>query len=397
MADATALLVQALMNRQQETNPWQQAGASLAQTQVPTMAGEGFWRNFLANAAPSALGGMMMAYGTNQANKNEAVLATKLQDAFKPGADPYAPLAGTSMQNIAPVIDLMNRQNQQEMVQDRASPEEVASIQNALKQMGSNIEIPQNVDRKTLDGIVAGAKLQAGAKPDPGDSINPYVEDIVRGAYGIPEDAPQLTQRDAMRLKETVRPLPDSQAESFGEAKQLLSDVERISGLIDQFDDSSPQRVFKAGKVKYIGGLFADPKSPEYKFYAELERIQKSLAKATEPGGRLSNQDFEILDNLIKGIPIYDTKETIKERMSTVLKQATSAINNKYESLKSAGYNMRDLKPIDASGALERINGGAPTAPVQPDNQAPPALNLQDPEQYKSYKEQYKAKLRQGG
>lgn len=389
MADATGLLIQALMNQKEEYNPWQTAGVSIASQKTPIMPHEGFWRNFLASAAPQAIGGAIMAYGNREAKNDQAALATKLQQAFTTN-DPYSALSGTNMQNMAPIIDLVKQQRDQVALTDQATPEEIATVQSALSQMGKNIQIPKGTSREALNGIIAGVKLEASQKPKGEDQMNPFVEEQVRQAYGVPSDAPPITQRDARRLHETFRPIPDKDAKQFGSTKSFIDTVKRLKGLSTQFDDgflSGVFRDFKAGNVPYLGDALADPDSPEYKFYAELNRLQKMLAGELEPGGKLSNQDYEILKGLVRGVSLYDKRKTIEDRLNNLQDYAVKVNHNMFNSLKDAGFNMRDLTPATFDNVAE--------SPPQ-DPQAPSPLDLRDPQQYNQYKEQLKAKMRQG-
>lgn len=94
---------------------------------------------------------------------------------------------------------------------------------------------------------------------------------------------------------------------------------------------------------KTAGRLMSEPQTSDYEFYSRAKVTAKKFASTTEPGGRLSNQDFEIIQPLFLGEALKDKKEVIKARLDAALDKLESTYDTNAAQFSQSGYGLNQI------------------------------------------------------
>ncbi len=155
--------------------------------------------------------------------------------------------------------------------------------------------------------------------------------------------------------------LPDASVDDKLAAGKNFNDViTKMDRLSDEmYSDPGVVEAIKAGKLT---SLYKDPKSPAYRYFAQAELAKKMIARMNDSGA-LSKIDVEMFDPLVVGSPIYDTKDSVKQRIADLRQLGNEKISNMVQGLEATGRNVTKAKKMfgkEIAGAKTGAGGLSP-------------------------------------
>lgn len=159
-------------------------------------------------------------------------------------------------------------------------------------------------------------------------SIPPYV--LQTNLYGTGSNLkrPGDSQIDRMTAGEGAR-------FSIGKAKELAGQF--TPGVMS---------ALRAGKIT---NLYKDPSDPAYQFYAQIEKLKKEVARMNDSGA-LTQLDVDMFKPLVEGSPVYDTQETIQERLDELNQYIENKRNNTLGANRAGGRTMSGFSDSPPAG-----------------------------------------------
>jgi hypothetical protein len=112
----------------------------------------------------------------------------------------------------------------------------------------------------------------------------------------------------------------------------------------------------KAGKIT---DLYKDPDSVSYKYYAQMDKLMKEVARMNDSGA-LTQLDVDMFKPLTVGSPVYDSPEAIDERLEALERYIE---NKRAKFLEASGKAGRNVSGFDApnvpqgTGQTKTVNG----------------------------------------
>ena len=337
-----------------------------------------------------------------------AKFGVKQQDVAPPIVAPMDPTTGTPMdpaQAQAPQTPQAEPQNfdpiegyklaqQIAMQQGNLSAAAEASRAQKALQGGSQDRLLTDVEAMQLD-VPPGTPLSVA---------NSMLR--ARGIEGIQSrfDDPSLAKARDLNVTLKNQRATGTQFQNIGgpeltkiqSSEGALVSVGEVNGLVEQLDPGALSAL-KAGKVTE---LYKDPGEPAYRMYATLDLLKKQVARMNDSGA-LTQLDVDMFAPLTVGSPIYDSQESLKQRMDDlaryIAKKKEIIISTNERAFRNMdrfkdpawqnGQPAPDAAP-DVAGAVER---GAGTAQVAGSGKLP-----RNPDGSVLTREQFMA-LRQGG
>lgn len=124
----------------------------------------------------------------------------------------------------------------------------------------------------------------------------------------------------------------DSQLDRLTTAKEAKANILSVQGLLDGVDPGA----LSALAAGQITDLYKDPSSNAYRMYAKLELLKKQVARMNDSGA-LTQLDVEMFQPLTVGSPIYDDKESLKQRMIDLMDYIETKEKSVIESNRAGG------------------------------------------------------------
>jgi hypothetical protein len=164
-------------------------------------------------------------------------------------------------------------------------------------------------------------------------TINPYK--LQTNLYGTGANAKPIGESSLEKMSAGV-----GAKASIANAKQFATEFE--PGIMS---------ALRAGKIT---DWYKNPDDPAYKFYAEVAKLKKEVARMNDSGA-LSQPDVEMFAPLVEGSPVYDSPEAIQERLTALEKYIDTKRNAILTANKMGGRNTfgltQNIEPSTGSGA----------------------------------------------
>ncbi len=164
-------------------------------------------------------------------------------------------------------------------------------------------------------------------------SINPYK--LQTNLYGTGANAKPIGESALEKMSAGV-----GAKASIANAKQFATEFE--PGIMS---------ALRAGKIT---DWYKNPDDPAYKFYAEVAKLKKEVARMNDSGA-LSQPDVEMFAPLVEGSPVFDSPEAIQERLTALEKYIDTKRNAILTANKTGGRNTfgltQSIEPTTGSGA----------------------------------------------
>ncbi len=199
----------------------------------------------------------------------------------------------------------------------------------------------------------SAAAREAKAKPE---IPNEVIQEIAKRTGQDPNTVRAFSQMDPYQMQTmmyamgaNVRPLSDStlqQISSGKGGKQLIKDlrplVEQMSG------DNGLARAVKSGNAT---SYYKQPGTAAYDFYAKIPVLQKMVAGIME-SGKLTDQDVTFLTPFITGSILYDTPQTIQNRLNGLEKYLDERQGSIVDTFEKGGRNVSGFKQESNPGNM---------------------------------------------
>lgn len=191
-----------------------------------------------------------------------------------------------------------------------------------------------------------------------------------------------LTLKEQQATGTQYQKISDSELTKIQSSEGSMATIGEVNSLLDQLDPGALSAL-KAGKVT---DLYKDPGSPAYRMYANLDLLKKQVARMNDSGA-LTQLDVEMFAPLTAGSPIYDSKESVRQRMDDLARYISRKKQSVIETNEKAYRNMDRFKDSEVgldvapdSFKIPTTSGAGNAGGLTPEEAA--------------YKEQYKQKLR---
>lgn len=320
--------------------------------------------------------GYTQSLGESQAQNEYSNLATKLSKAYE-SPNVIAALQGDrDLGQFAGLASLIKNQRNAELDQYKeklklenpflfgatpqgASPANMESMVEGVTGGGTGDQFTDEFIKARRLGAPAGQaityatkKAGIGQRNYPSQTpLSPTQKDFYGQQLGIPEEQREerLSTMGALEKELDLQKFQGERKRPIGEAetKYLSSNdffqyrVKRLEELADKMSDDPG--VIKAAKGGKILPWFGKTDSPEYKYYAELTAAQQEYARSKDSGA-LSTFDVKIWEPLFTGLPIFDDKQTIKQRLKDLSTSIKEARKIQLTSMKKGGVNLFDFE-----------------------------------------------------
>lgn len=361
MPDYSGLL-QALAGEQQsyaQQNPWIIGGQAVLKTPVYATNETDPLQTALVQALQGLVGGFATSYGQGQAQTQADALSSKLQNALMGAQQPGgAGLADALLADSDPAVKKLGQAAyMQQLAQEAEDRSRVRKLleEESIKAQFREPKTPSVETFGDEDIMFQGGKeigrtkhavstrqgIMSETAPD-------TIVDQLRERYNLtPEQLPYgtsnlgISQQIQLQTKagENIRaPNPD-------EIKQLSANdifqgrIAELKKLSEGISDSNLKRMFQGGKILSFLG---DPNSDDYKFYSLLKGAQQEFAR-TKDSGMLSVFDVKLWGPLFEGIPLFDTKKGLQERLDAILARQQEAKNITLGNLKKGNVNVENF------------------------------------------------------
>lgn len=102
----------------------------------------------------------------------------------------------------------------------------------------------------------------------------------------------------------------DSQLDKMVAGEGAKFSIGKARELATQFNPGV-MSALRAGKIT---DYYKNPADPSYKFYAQVDKLKKEVARMNDSGA-LTQMDVDMFNPLVLGSPIFDSQETVLERL----------------------------------------------------------------------------------
>jgi hypothetical protein len=165
------------------------------------------------------------------------------------------------------------------------------------------------------------------------------------------------------------KPIPAAKLEKLDDNEDILDALDRMEGYANQMGDGPTaglEYYAKTGQLPLIGGLTADPDSPDFMLKAEAGPIQQKLAKQSAPGA-VSDQESKSMEMLVSGQAARMGKSSVLYHLNVLRSGAAKRAARSLETYKASKYfDTGDLEALYEQRALDREagRGGMQQQPV---------------------------------
>lgn len=214
----------------------------------------------------------------------------------------------------------------------------------------------------------------------------------IRRMVSKPKEAFNQEQTVLKNLGGNLSKATSQQTSKMDAALDLTNHLDRMQELLGEMgNDPSVQMALKAGKINQLA---QDPKSPVYKFYAELEPAKVQMAKL-DVNQRLTSDMVEHFNALTVGSPAWNDKQVLQDRVNAIRHYADGRISNVIHVAKANRVNTSGIESLfstqlgrdKASKASPDYTASGPGVSPSMSAPDPSQYDLSDPQQKQSYVE----------
>lgn len=241
---------------------------------------------------------------------------------------------------------LLYEDARQRLTSKEAEQKSIRDAINDADERGQYLQYQQEMMNERAKAAAAGR-----AKPPVPEAV---IEEIAKRTGQSPDTVRAFSQMDPYQMQNMMyalgantKPVAESQIDKIAAAESSKASIDTARNLALQFSPGILSAL-RAGKVT---GWYSNPESPEYKFYAQVAKLKKEVARMNDSGA-LSQADVDMFAPLTEGSPVWDSQEAILERMDALetyidrKRQTTLAAN------KAAGRNVSGFEqPIANTGS----------------------------------------------
>ena len=335
-------------------NPWSIAANAVNKTALPKS--DNFWETLSGNALQGLLGGGLRSFG-------EQDILGQFQEEIAP-----------SLKDMYPELNLGGMKDL-----DSGRMQLITALGNSAQQ-----------DKLEQLGMKSGR----GGKYGAGGGMSPQAIKLIADRAGISfEEAQALADVSPYQLQTMMytlgannKPLGDTGVKNITGGDNALYSIAQARKLSE---DLSPGLLsaLKAGKIT---DLYKDPESTAYKFYAQVDKLKKEVARMNDSGA-LTQLDVDMFEPLTSGSPVYDSKKAIQDRLVD-LEQYIQNKRDKYlEASGKAGRNVSKFGPNIGLSSLEAALEDNPSSLAIPQETAALPTKVVGGVTYKRYPQGWKA------